>query len=247
MFDHLREGPRARGKVGRERGRLGADGQGLVTVNPKTGGRGKAIYHSHSLPEIKEVGGAEGNVVRTGVGGHLGVLRKPPKEDVVTHDKEEGGEGAALFDSPVDRDPPVFSPLEGGFDKHLMEKALDQPHEPIRHAETNKSLKDERVVYRVKGLGRVHKEDKKVFINRSGGVFNQTVKKLVDLVQVFFKHTPRDKALLSGVKMVVECEGMSTMRLSALVTEIGRVSKGRPFLRDEKEDRSCHPRGAAHR
>ena len=78
-----------------------------------------------------------------------------------------------------------------------MEKALDQPHEPIRHAETNKSLKDERVVYRVKGLGRiqqgrVHNEDKKVFVNRSGGVFNQTVKKLVDLVKVFFQHTPRD-------------------------------------------------------
>ncbi len=95
------------------------------------------------------------------------------------------------------------------------------------------------MVYRVEGLSRVHTEDNKVFVYWPIGVLNQAVEEFVQLLKVFFKHPPRGKPLLRGVEVSVKGESKSgvttapaTMRLSAFVTEMGRVSEGRrvPFL-----------------
>ena len=105
---------------------------GLVLVDPQTGGATKLVHQLHDPPEEGEVLGGDGEVIRAGMCRDPLDLVDACEEDVVADDEEEGGKGAALLDPPSDVDPDGGGALEVGAHLDVVEEASDQADKPGR-------------------------------------------------------------------------------------------------------------------
>ena len=142
---------------------------------------------------------ANGSIIRKGPGDGPWDFLDVVEQRIIGKQKEEGGEGATLFDAAVDRYHGAYTPLERGADCDVGHQASDNPGYPEGHIDLVKDREKVVVVHAIEGFRRVD-EKKKVLLL---GV-EIIIKGVSNLVDVIIPTTPADKAALTLVNNAID-------------------------------------------
>jgi len=186
----------------------GGDDFGFVNIDTQTRSETKLVYKLHGLPKIKEGPSSESQVVSTGMGGNIREERKTLNKNIITNDKENGGEGTALFDSSHDIDPIITRGAKGKLHLRAREEASCHVDEPLGKTSALKSSEDKGVVDRIKSFSSIHEEDKKILVGVTE-LFYYAIEAFVQRTNVLLKATAFDKAFLRVMQNVANSGGDS--------------------------------------
>ena len=156
--------PGGRGGGGEDitiRTRDGASGDnvGFVNIDSQTRDTFESIYKRHRGNNRGEIGRGDSEIisksaVRVGMD-----VRERVDEWVVAEGKEDGGEGAALFDPPGNSEEGVDFFRENRIGPDIRKERVERGDEPGGHVNALESGENIRVIDRIKGFSCVKKED----------------------------------------------------------------------------------------
>ena len=121
------------------------------------------------------------------------------KEGVISEDEEERGEGATLFDSPVDVDRGFGAAAQSGADLYLVHETFYKVDHPNGHTDFGKNVEEEGVVYRVKGFCRVDEKEKVLLLFEEG-----CVEHICDTFYVCVAFSPVYKTFLAKFSYIID-------------------------------------------
>ena len=117
------------------------------------------VNEGHGFDDGVERGGGNGEVVGKGAIRIAFDAFEEDEEGVVAESEKERGEWASLLDPPVDSEGEARILRKDREDTNMVEEGVKRGNEPCGSIDFAKQNKNEVMIDRVKGLGRVEEED----------------------------------------------------------------------------------------